>query len=147
MTKVEYIRSEFTRENQAELWMHVNDGLTASQIAEEMGKPYSTITFWCERLNLEPRKMTRKEIDARHRARQAVPKQKMIQPIERATQKPNPMQEAELYLGKKRLQERNGQYYLDGRPTGLNGIIRATNTILKANGSPQLDANPAWVVS
>lgn len=45
-----------------------------------------------------------------------------------------------------RIAERGGTYWLDGRPVGLDELMRRANRIRKARGDAQLGRNPNWLV-
>lgn len=57
----------------------------------------------------------------------------------------SPVARALVVLGTRAIRT-DRDFFLDGRPAGLNQIIEAANHIYKEAGMPQIDNNPAWRV-
>ena len=107
---------------------------TDQEIADEMG--FDKLTIQKYRillglpLNTRPRPIQHRDTDRSA----AIPKGRQ-----------NPLLVAERQLGK-RLVEKPSGYWLDGVPVSLDGIMKATNMILKAGGMPQCLHNDRWKV-
>jgi len=106
---------------------------TDQEIADEMGFDKVTIGKYRNRLGLP--------LNSRPKPTNYLPKEN----LSAAKPKPNPLQVAKQWLGK-RLVERPSGYWLDSVPVNLTCIMRATNTVIKAHGAEQLDAHPDWLV-
>lgn len=69
-------------------------------------------------------------------------------PVERPSYTPpekvSPLTAAQRWLAP-RLEDRGESgYYLDGQPARLDGIMRATNRVLKAHGHEQVVSKESW---
>lgn len=60
-------------------------------------------------------------------------------------ERPNPLTVAHRWLGP-RLVEKESGFWMDGGPVSLDGVMRATNRLLKAAGIEQLTTSERWRV-